>query len=131
MILKLYFSSLMADMEKSVINVKDFDMLKKLILLNGVLVENWNKIISQYTANGRSLIAKQAMELIQIIDQQCPFEKLEFACFIYEQMINKESFQMVINCFHDKIERENLIHRLGIKKKFQSINSDSINNFTL
>ena len=71
----------------------------------------------QAFTESRSLIAKQAMEIVQIIGRENPFDKFEVACFLYNHLINKESYQMVINSFEDHTDRDNLIHRLGINKE--------------
>lgn len=117
----------MADMERSVVSSADFRVLKSLLVCDGVLQENWMETLKQFTA-GRSLIAKQAMDIIQLIENDAPFEKFELACYLYEQMINKDSYQLVVNCFPDEADRENLIHRLKIKK-IASANSN--NNFAI
>jgi hypothetical protein len=50
-----------------------------------------------------------------LIGPLAPFEKLDLACMLYTRILTTESFQLVVNTFQDKEERENLIHRLGIK----------------
>ena len=67
------------------------------------------------------------MEIVQIIGREDPFEKFEVACFLYDHLINKESYQMVINCFEDQIDRDNLIHRLGINEKGRIVTTNSAN----
>jgi hypothetical protein len=120
----------MADMERSVVSASDFILLKKLLVSKGILEENWLETIKQFTT-GRSLIAKQAIEIIQLIENDAPFEKFELACYLYEQMINKDSYQMVINCFDDEADRLNLIHRLGINKREKLATSSANNNFAI
>lgn len=121
---------LMADMEKSVVSPKDFNELKGIIIKNGKLVDCWMDDLLKFTASGRSFIARQAMELLDIIEVEYPFEKFDLACFLYEQMINKDSFQLVINCFANQIDRDNLIHRLGINKKQAVVTASANNNFS-
>lgn len=67
------------------------------------------------------------MEIVQIIGREDPFEKFEVACFLYDHLVHKESYQMVINCFEDQIDRDNLIHRLGINEKGQVVTTNSTN----
>jgi hypothetical protein len=55
------------------------------------------------------------MDLMLLIGPLAPFEKVDLACLLYQRILTTESFQLVVNTFHDKEERENLIHRLGIK----------------
>ena len=82
---------------------------------------------NQSFTQSRSLIAKQAMEIVQIIGSEDPFEKFEIACYLYDNLINKESYQLVINCFEDEVDRDNLIHRLGINKKAKVLTASSTN----
>ena len=37
------------------------------------------------------------------------------ACLLYERVLNKDSYQLIINVFPDKEDRDNLIHRLKLK----------------
>jgi len=120
----------MADIERSVVSTTDFRLLKSLLVTNGILKENWLETIKQFTT-GRSLIAKQAIEIIQLVENDAPFEKFELACYLYEQMINKDSYQMVINCFDDEVDRLNLIHRLGINRRGKRVTSSANNNFAI
>lgn len=55
------------------------------------------------------------MDLMLLIGPLAPFEKVDLACLLYQRILTTESFQLVVNTFQDKEERENLIHRLGIK----------------
>ena len=118
--------ALMADMELSMVNDKDFSELKNLLVVDGKLEEDWLGILQSFTAT-RSLIAKQAMELLQIIGNDNPFEKVDLACFLYSVMVNKDSFQLVVNCFEDSEERDNLIHRLKLNKSGQVVTTNSMN----
>ena len=121
--LKLFFS-LMADMEKSALSEIDFQTLLSFILPDGKLNEKWMGTIEQ-VCMGRLFVAKQCIELLQIIGDSAPFEKNELAAFLYENCINKDSFQLVINSFSDsKEERENLIHRLSLNKNSHRFLSD-------
>jgi hypothetical protein len=81
---------------------------------NSALRDNWLSTIDQFTSSGRLFLAKQGMELMVRISPLAPFDKFDLACLIYERMINKNSFQLIINTFEDKQERENLIHRLKL-----------------
>jgi len=42
-----------------------------------------------------------------------PFERVDLATLLYTRILSKESFQLVVNTFDDKEERENVIHRIG------------------
>ena len=78
------------------------------------LKEDWLNIITQFSAS-RKFIAKQAMELVTFIGPLAPFERIDLAEMLYDRILNKESFQLVVNAFEDKEERENLGHRLKLK----------------
>lgn len=66
---------------------------------------------------GRAFLAKQCMDLINLVGPLAPFEKLDFACLLYTRILNRDQFQLVVNTFEDVIERENLLHRLQIECK--------------
>lgn len=57
------------------------------------------------------------MDLLLKIGSIAPFDKFELACLLYERIINKDSFQLLVNTFEDPIERDNLIHRLKLDKE--------------
>jgi hypothetical protein len=78
------------------------------------LKEEWYMTITQFSLS-RSFLAKQAMELIQLIGPLAPFERMDLAEMLYDRILNKESFQLVVNAFDDLDERSNLTHRLKLK----------------
>lgn len=57
------------------------------------------------------------MDLIVLIGPIAPFEKFEIARLLYTKVLNKESFDLVINTFDDMKDRENLIYLMKIDKK--------------
>ena len=69
----------------------------------------------QYLCVSRCFLAKQAMELVQFVGPLAPFERIDLAEMLYSRILNKESFQLVVNAFEDRGERENLTHRLKLK----------------
>ena len=73
------------------------------------------KTIIQFST-GRVFLAKQCMDLISYIAPLAPFEKFDLACLLYTRVLSKDSFQLVVNSFEDEIERDNLLHRLGLDK---------------
>ena len=83
---------------------------------NSQLQEDWKTIINQFTTGGRLFLAKQGMELLIRVGNVAPFEKFDLACLLYEKIINKDSFQLLVNTFADELERDNLIHRLKLDK---------------
>jgi hypothetical protein len=85
-----------------------FDMTK------AELKEDFMTIIEQFSAS-RQFIAKQAMELVKFVGPLAPFERLDLAEMLYDRILNKESYQLVINALDTKEERENL--GLRFKKK--------------
>lgn len=104
---------LMAFMQSTAISKEEFQLLLNSIFHeNDELDENWLTVINQFTSGGRLLLAKQGMELLIRVGNRAPFEKFELACLIYDRMINKNSFQLLVNTFEDPQERDNLIHHL-------------------
>uniref|UniRef100_A0A7S1TZ43 IRS-type PTB domain-containing protein n=1 Tax=Phaeomonas parva TaxID=124430 RepID=A0A7S1TZ43_9STRA len=71
--------------------------------------------IQQFASN-RHFLAKQAVELLTILgaDGEAAFERMELAVFFYEKLLNKGSFQLVLNQFSDPSDRENILHRLNL-----------------
>jgi len=117
---------LIADMEIKALSNKDFRTLVDSVVSDGQLNDTWKTTIEQF-ALGRLFVAKQCIELLQLIRETTMFEKLDLACFLYEHIINKESFQLVINGFGESIEeKDNLIHRLGLNKKSKSFHTTVI-----
>jgi hypothetical protein len=60
----------------------------------------------------RAFLARQAMDLIVLIGPIAPFEKFDVACLLYTNVLNKDSFDLVVNTFEDMADRQNLTHLL-------------------
>jgi hypothetical protein len=60
----------------------------------------------------RALLARQAMDLVVLIGPIAPFEKFDVACLLYTNVLNKDSFNLVVNTFDDVADRQNLTHLL-------------------
>jgi len=118
--------NLMTLMDKEAITKEQFQSLLLLIYDkdNDILQDTWMHSIETCSIT-RSFLAKQAMELMILISPHAPFEKFDLACLLYNRILNKDSFQLVINTFDDIIDRENLIHRLNLNRnKFKSNDDD-------
>lgn len=109
---------LMDDMEKKSISKEEFQELTSMLIddKTNTLKEGWMKKINQFSS-GRAFLAKQCMDLIAFIAPLAPFEKFDLACLLYTRVLSKDSFQLVVNSFEDEIERDNLLHRLGLDKE--------------
>ena len=108
---------LMLDINQRAISKVEFVALQSTIFdENNQLRDDWLTVINQFTATGRLFLAKQGMELLIKIGNIAPFEKFDLACLLYERIINKDSFQLLVNTFPDEQERDNLIHRLKLNK---------------
>jgi hypothetical protein len=108
---------LMVDINQRAISKQEFAILQNTLFdENQHLRDDWMTIINQFTTGGRSFLAKQGMELLIHIGNVAPFEKFDLACLLYERIINKDSFQLLVNTFPDEQERDNLIHRLKLNK---------------
>lgn len=108
--------NLMKDMDSKIsISKQEFNTLVKCLFDDdGQLKEDFLALIDQFTCTGRHFLAKQGMELLTLIKSHAPFEKFDLACLLYNRIVNKESYQLLVNCFDDEQERENLIHRLKL-----------------
>lgn len=109
---------LMVDINQRAISKPEFAALQSTLFdENNALREDWMTVINQFTTGGRLFLAKQGMELLIRIGNVAPFEKFDLACLLYERIINKDSFQLLVNTFPDEQERDNLIHRLKLNKE--------------
>jgi hypothetical protein len=121
---------LMATMDSKSITKEEFlGLMGSVFHPDGTLQENWMETINQFTSGGRQFLAKQGMELLLRVGDQAPFDKVELACLIYERMVNKSSFQLIINTFEDPVERDNLIHR--VKGMSKQAGSGLVSNCTI
>lgn len=122
--------NLMATMENKAITKEEFHgLLGSVFHPDGNLQETWMETVNQFTSGGRQFLAKQGMELLLRVGDQAQFDKVELACLIYERMVNKSSFQLIINTFEDPVERDNLIHR--IKSMGKQAGSALVSNCTI
>ena len=67
-------------------------------------------------ALGRSFDARQATELVNTLGALSPFEKIEGCCALYPgALLHPASLPtLLLDCFEDAMDRENVCHRLGI-----------------
>ena len=67
-------------------------------------------------AVGRKFDARQATELVNTLGALSPFEKMEAACALYPgALLHPASLPtLLLDCFEDATDRENVCHRLGI-----------------
>ena len=112
---------LMVDMNQRAISKREFAILLDSIFEGDgntqlELREDWMMIIDQFTSSGRCFLAKQGMELLIKVGPLVPFEKFDLACLLYDRIINKNSFQLLVNTFENAHDRENLVHRLQLNK---------------
>lgn len=106
---------LMVDINQRAISKAEFAVVQNTLFdAQNQLREDWRSVIEQFTSGGRLFLAKQGMELLLRVGSVAPFEKFDLACLLYERIINKDSFQLLVNTFPDEIERDNLIHRLKL-----------------
>jgi hypothetical protein len=117
-LLKVVFH-LMDDMKKATTVTKEefSSICKELFDENNCLREDFLSILKKFAVS-RSFIAKQAIDIMNLVSPHAPFERVECALFFYTNIINKDSFQLVLNTFEDESERENLLLRIkGIMDK--------------
>ena len=103
----------MADMEKQAVSKDDFKALVTSLHELEAGCPEWMDMVKQF-CEGRVYIANQGSKLLQELGPECEFEKIELACFLYGHILNKDSFQLLLNEFGDSEARENVLHRLGI-----------------
>ena len=99
--------SLMHDMDKQGVTKQDFKMLKGILQENkriGAPDEEWFSTVRQF-ASTRHYTSHQGVELLQIMKEVNPFELIELACFLYDNLLNRDSFQMLLNVFDEEADR--------------------------
>lgn len=110
---------LMDDMKKETTVTKEefVSICEELFDENNCLKEDFLTILKKFGVS-RSFIAKQAIDIMNLVSPHAPFERVDCALFFYTNIINKDSFQLVLNTFEVEAERENLLLRIqGIKDK--------------
>ena len=63
---------------------------------------------------GHSITVNQARDIMEQVPFPSSFEKILVAEKVYESMMNKDAFQMIIHCFDDYHDRLNLCHKLKL-----------------
>ena len=58
--------------------------------------------------------AKQASTLVSRIGTISPFDQMEAAVMLYDALISKHSFNLVLDVFEEDADRDNVCHRLGV-----------------
>ena len=102
---------LMKDMQEEALTKEKFKELKA--LLKEQDPDDWLRTIVQFCL-GKKLLAKQAVDLILMVGEREPFERIELALFVYEALLDKGGFQLVLNALEDQIDRENVLERLNL-----------------
>lgn len=107
---------LMKDMKQAFVTTKDdFGALVKELFAGDALKDNFHHTLEQFAAN-RSFTAKQALDLMTLVSPHAPFERIDLAIFLFSKIINKDSYQLIVNSFAHKEERDNLLTRLRNQK---------------
>lgn len=65
-------------------------------------------------ALGRALDVKQAATLTNTLGLISPFDKVEAAVALYPCLLNPSSLPILLACFEDKGDADNVCHRLGV-----------------
>lgn len=106
---------LMKDMSSR--GVTDEELNTLLATLNSLTEEgNADQVLSmiRQLAVTRAFDIRQAVQLVQAVGAISPFDQVEAAVILYSSVMNKESFPLVLGCFDDAADRDNICHRLGI-----------------
>lgn len=108
--------TLMGDMASR--GVPDEQFATLINTLSGLAEEGFGDhclTVVRQMALGRAFDARQATLMIRTIGQVSPFEKLEAAVMLYPTLLSPESFLVVLDAFEDGGDRDNVLHRLGLK----------------
>jgi len=112
--------SLMEDMEKGAVSKQDFDLLKVELKRPAQEVEmdsvldggNGPFAFIRQFATSRVYTTVQGVELVKMMAERDPFIRLELAIFLFDNTLNRDSYQLILNAFEDQNDRENIIDRL-------------------
>ena len=104
--------SLMSDMEAKAVGDAEFRTLLKSIKEEADPSTRMTTI-KQFIST-HSFIARHGVELLRAVAPDT-FDMIDIATEMHEHIINKDSFQLMLNEFTSKEDRENVCHRLGIK----------------
>jgi len=109
--------TLMGRMDSTGVKPASFqEMLKTLTSLGSDgLTDHALEVVKQM-AMGRKFDARQATQLINALGEISPFDKVEASCALYpDSLLHPSTFpSLLIDCFEDRLDRENICHRLGI-----------------
>ena len=109
--------ALMGRMESKGVSGKDFAALLRVLraLAADGLTDHALATVQQM-ALARKFDARQATELVNELGALSPFEKMEGACALYPgALLHPASLPtLLLDCFADATDRENVCHRLGI-----------------
>lgn len=125
--------SLMADMDRVAMSKDDFNLLKQILQpateqdleAASEPEESWIagrvETIKQFGAQKR-FTANQAVEMMTLLklwqgSNPCDafgqsFDMIDLVVFLFGNILNPDSFQLLLNVFDDKTDRENIIMRL-------------------
>lgn len=110
--------SLMSSMESKGVPEDEFAML--LATLNSLAEDSGAEeraipTIKQMCLS-RLFDVKQAVQLVQAVGNISPFDKVEAAVVLFDRCLSGlESYHLVLACFEEVADRENICHRLSIK----------------
>jgi len=101
---------LMENMQEVGVGSEEFDGLLQL------LEEDSESLLSDIrtVAMTKAFDAKQASQLVAAVGGISPFDQVEVAVMLYDSLINKDSFNLVLQVFPDAGDRDNICHRLGV-----------------
>lgn len=90
---------------------------KKFKSILASLEEDGDKALStlRQVAVSNRFDVKQGVAVVKAISKLSPFDMVESAIVMYESLINVDSFPLVLECFPDQADRDNICHRLQIK----------------
>lgn len=117
-------TTLMADMETQAVSKENFETLIEVLTSADESVRcGWFETIKQF-AVGRSFTVHQGVALLGLArslgnagdDGFNGFEQLELALFLWDHTLDRNSFQLILNVFEDKYDRENLLYRIRESK---------------
>eukprot|EP00948_MAST-09A_sp_MAST-9A-sp1_P002935 g2935.t1 len=71
--------------------------------------------IQKFSITHKFSVNQAVQVLTAVFAKNDPFENVEVACALYERLLDKDSFQLILNMFVDQEERLNLTQRLQLQ----------------
>lgn len=104
---------LMDRMKEEGYTINDFaPVLATLLEENKILKSDWIDLLG----TEKKLTSFQALSVYKHLQSDYDFDRMDSICHLYSLLLNKSTFQILVNALDSAEERENVLHRLNLLK---------------